>query len=351
MPGWLIAAILFAVFTAVAWFARTRIKPKRYAQDAPPGSAIAPPLRFTSPEVFARQCLVYGALGCAALAVIFTLASSYNPVSTKNEGVETSFGKPVGHLHNGPHLTWPWIKVHEMDAAIQTDSYYEQDKKCLNVRIANQQTGCVDISIRWRICTGKTTTTKSSPGCQQNAVDDLFRDYRTFEHVRDSLVTRDLIAAVNAAFAQYNPLDSIKLGTSASGANNPLLSVLAAQVTAQMQREIGGQIEVLNTIIPIVHFDDATQARINQLQQQVAQTRIAEQERLTNAAKARANDALSKSVNTSPNVLVSQCLTTLEEMVKNSQPVPAGFSCWPGGGVAAVIAGPTAGSTAGPAGK
>lgn len=320
MPVTLVFAILFMVATIIAIF----------IHPIPPDAG-APP-----------RTMLWVRLALGLVTCLLLLGSSYNPVSTKNEGVETSFGKPVGHLHNGPHLTWPWVKVHEMDAAIQTDSYYQQEHKCLNVRIANQQTGCVDISIRWRICVAKTPATKSSPGCKQNAVDDLFRDYRTFEHVRDSLVTRDLIAAVNTAFSQYNPLDSIKLGTSANGVNNPLLSVLASQVTAQMQREIGGQIEVLNTIIPIVHFDDATQNRINQLQQQVAQTRIAEQEKLTNEAKARANNALSKSVDTSPNVLVAQCMTTLEEMVKAHDAVPAGFSCWPGGGAAAVIAGPAA---------
>jgi hypothetical protein len=119
------------------------------------------------------------------------------------------------------------------------------------------------------------------------------------------------------------------------------LQAFARATSKEMVRVVGGRIKVLSTIVPAVHFDDATQSRINQLQQQVALTRIAQQELKTNQAKAKANAALAASVNTSPNVLVSRCLDTLEAMVKDHDPVPAGFSCWPGGGVAGVIAGPT----------
>jgi hypothetical protein len=280
---------------------------------------------------------------------LLTLLSSFRIVSTKNVGIETSFGATAGELSNGGHLVPPWYKVTEMDAAIQTDSYVwdknPDNSSCLSVRIANQQTGCLTISIRWRICAAKVTQRFIGVDgrghkivCDTKAADELFQNYRTFDHVRDSLVTRELTAAVNDAFANYNPLDSISLTTSANGKKNPLLSTLANQITSTMRQEIGNQVEVLNTIIPIVHYDDATQQKINQLQQQVAQTRIAEQAKITNQKQAEANKALAASVNTSPNVLVAECLGTLEEMVKNALPVPAGFSCWPGNGVAAVIA-------------
>lgn len=295
-----------------------------------------------------RKWLRVSAWSCAALAVIFTFFSSLTIVSTKNVGIETSLGATAGELSNGGHMVPPWYKVTEMDAAVQTDSYTRakgDTNDCLSVRIANQQTGCLDISIRWRICNAHVTQSYTDDdgkqhkvACDTNAADELFQNYRTFDHVRDSLVTRELTAAANDAFADYNPLDSITLNTSANGAKNPLLSTLAAEVTSTMRREIGNQIEVLNTIIPIVHYDDATQQKINQLQQQVAQTRIAEQAKVTNEKQAAANKALAASVNTSPNVLVAQCLSTLEEMVKNHLSVPAGFSCWPGGSATPVIA-------------
>lgn len=268
-----------------------------------------------------------------AICLLFLLIGTYRGVGTKEVGVETSFGKVDGHLSAGPHLVLPWIAVHEMDGAIQTDSFVDNASsatcQAIAVRIANQQTGCASVSFQWRI--------------RPAAVDELYKDYRSFDHVRDALVTRKLTAAVNEAFVTYNPLNSIVSGTNtvASAGKNETLIQIAAQVTSIMKREVGKKIEVLGTVLPIVSFDAATQGRINQLQQQVALTRIATQQLATNEAQARANAALAKSVDTSPNILVSRCLDIMDAVVKANQTIPAGFSCWPGGGVAAVIAGPS----------
>src|SRR4051812_34662133 len=118
MPGWLIFAIVFFFAGLLALVARRLDR----------GAAVARQ---------ERPLPVYGwaALACFCLSGLFLLVSSYNAVPTKEEGIETSFGKTAGHLSNGPHLTWPWIKVHHMDAAIQTDSY--TGPNCLQVRIAN----------------------------------------------------------------------------------------------------------------------------------------------------------------------------------------------------------------------
>lgn len=171
------------------------------------------------------------AIVAASLCAICLFFSCYNPVGTKEVGIETSFNKPVGHLSNGFHLTAPWIVVHEMDAAIQTDTFSNgkrQSGACTSVRIANQQTGCATVSIQWRI---------------------------------------------------------------------------------------------------------------NQLQQQVALTRIAKQQEETNAAQARANSKLAKSIDKSPNVIVSKCFDLLSQMEKDHETIPAGFYCWPGGSNVGVIAG------------
>lgn len=301
MPGLLILTILFLLVGGVIFAVR----------------------RFVTTPTDRRVLRIAGtAVLVGAFATLFF--ASFTTVSTKNVGVETSFGATKGELSNGPHLIPPWMKVHEMDAAIQTDSY-TGDNNCLPARIANQQTACVHVSLRWRIL--------------PSAATKLYRDFRSFEHVRDSLVTRELTAAVNNQLASYNPLNSVLGGILPKGQQpNPSLAAIALAVTKQMQDEVGSEIEVLNTIIPIITFDSATQSRINQLQQQIALTRIAEQEKLTATAKAKANKALSASVNTSPNVLVAQCLDILNTMVKSTQAVPAGFSCWPGQKLAGVIA-------------
>lgn len=272
----------------------------------------------------------WGAAGIGAGMIVFGLIGIFIPtlvsVSTKNVGIETTFGKPSGELSNGLHLKWPWEKVTEMDAAIQTDTYF--DNNCFKVRIAAQQIACVNVNFQWRI--------------NPESAQELYRDYRTFDHVRDALVTRRLTKVVNEQLANYNPLNSVAGADLPPGEKrNPPLPTIGKAVNEEMKKEIGGgagSIEVLSTIIPIMTFDPETQARINQLQQQVALTRVARQSERTAKAQAKANRALATSVNTSPNVLVSHCYSILETMVKNSQAVPAGFSCWPGSKLAGVIA-------------
>jgi regulator of protease activity HflC (stomatin/prohibitin superfamily) len=272
------------------------------------------------------------ALVAGAFAILFMFLSSFTMVGTKDVGVVTSFGKTSGELSNGLHFIAPWEQVTSLDAAIQTDNH--TGNTCISVRIANQQTACVDVSIRWRI--------------RPKHADELYQNYHSFINLQDSLVTRELTSAVNNQLATYNPLNSVNLGTPSQGETpNPSLADVALSVTKQMRSEIGSQIEVLNTIIPIITFDPETQSRINQLQQQIALTRIAEQQIVTNTAQAQANNALARSVDTNTNVLVAQCLNILSTMVKNGQSVPVGFSCWPGSGsVGGVIVNGSATSTA-----
>lgn len=99
--------------------------------------------------------------------------------------------------------------------------------------------------------------------------------------------------------------------------------------------------------IPVINFDQETQDRINRYQTEIGNTRIAEQRKLTATAEAAANSILAKSVSDQPNVLVSRCLDTLNEMVSRGQAIPVGFSCWPGGSNAGgVIVDNTTGTTA-----
>jgi regulator of protease activity HflC (stomatin/prohibitin superfamily) len=269
------------------------------------------------------------ALGSALLGLVMLAASCVTQVTTKNVGVVTSFGRPVGALGNGLHLKAPWHKVTEFDAAVQTDSHKgkDTDSTCTDIRIGNQSVACVDNSVRWRIV--------------QDSADDLYRDYREFDNVRDSLVTRELDAALNEVFADYDPL----AGVDTNGASTaPSLDELSDEVTARLRDKVGTQVEVLSVIIPLVSFDKTTQDKINDYQAELANTRIARQRQQTADAQAEANRKLSGSVSDDPNVLVSKCFDTLAEMVNAKQPVPAGFTCWPGGGTGIVL--PSAGAAA-----
>jgi regulator of protease activity HflC (stomatin/prohibitin superfamily) len=258
------------------------------------------------------------------VAVLLVILSGCRRVGTKEVGIPVTFGK-VGSTHygSGLHFTAPWTSIKEMDAAIQTQN--DLGKDCLSVRIANNQLGCANVSLQWRINPAQ--------------VDYLYKNYRSFDHVRDQLVERKLFNAVNETLATYNPLEHI----TAKGSANPLPR-FQSRVYAAMKakvKDINGKplIEVLNVQLPIVNFDNETQSRVNQLQQQVALTAIAAQREKTNVQESRANAALARNNTLTPLVLESRCLDQLEAMVKAHLAVPAGFNCGLGGSsVAGIIA-------------
>lgn len=269
-----------------------------------------------------KRVLRLVAFGAFALTALCLVLSTFTVVPTRDIGIVTSFGKPVGNLDNGIHAKLPWERVKTLDGAIQTDSYLERNTDgCTEIRIGNESTACVDNSIRWRI--------------KLEAGETLYQDYRDMDNIRRSLVTRELTAALNEVLSDYNPLSEIQDDT--DNAAGPNLNEFSRQVAEKLRAQVGDQIDVKNVIIPLIHFDKPTQSKINLYQAEVANTRIAQQREKTATAQARANDKLKSSVSNNPNVLVSQCLDTFSEMVKEGQTIPIGFSCWPGGSASSVV--------------
>ena len=251
-----------------------------------------------NPAAKTRSLRIAVVAGVIALFVV--ILGSTTIVSARNVGVVTTFGRPSGTLSNGLHWKAPWQSVTEMDGTIQIDNH--TGESATTVRLGNNSTANVENSVRWRI--------------QPAAADELFLDYRQFANVRDNLVTRELRAALNEVFADFDPLAPENV----EGAN---VQALGDKVAENLRAKVGGQIEILNVIVPLVNYDQATQDRINALNVEKANTRIAEQRAKTAAAEAKANEILAASVSNDPNVLVSKCLDAARE---------AGISplgCWP----------------------
>jgi regulator of protease activity HflC (stomatin/prohibitin superfamily) len=265
-------------------------------------------------------------LGVLALSCITT-------VGTKDVGVVTTFGKPTGRdLENGLHVKLPWQKVTELDGAINPDSYTEASH-CINVRIGDSTTACVEGTIRWRIVP------------EQASV--LYQDYRSDDvnaTVKESLVKTQFNAALNDVLGTFNPLESVaaaaqkssKSGAALTVANTaPNLDRFSAQVTESMRQHLvaasrNGQEQgrVVSITLNFIHLASTTQDKINDFLKEVGATRVAQQREQTTAAQAQANRNLSTSVSKDPNVLVSRCFDTVEEAVKANYSLPAGFSCW-----------------------
>jgi regulator of protease activity HflC (stomatin/prohibitin superfamily) len=259
------------------------------------------------------------ALVAALLGVVVLIVACYDRVDTRNVGIITSFGRPVG-VH-GAGIVWhaPWKKVSELSEAIQlqafeSNSYDEASKgqgvgdnpAAISVRLANNSSAYVDENLNWRL--------------REGAAPQLFQDYGgssrdVFKTIKEQLVDRQAQVALSEVFAQFNPQIMLATANQQSGPTPPPgpgtppppppttaagmaqagadLPKMAAQVKKDLQDKVGHEIEILDVRIPRIFFDTQTQSRIDQYNQNVQETlnaqqkvKTAEQERL--AAEQRA---------------------------------------------------------------
>jgi regulator of protease activity HflC (stomatin/prohibitin superfamily) len=262
----------------------------------------------------------------AIAGVLLVFFSMFTIIPTKDVGVVTAFGAPVNAMHNGPNWRAPWQDVTTLDGAIQTNEYKKDaNEGCITIRIAHQIVACANGYDRWQI--------------KESGIESLFQNYRTFDNIKDSLIQKKLLTILNKVFENYDPL-SVDPTTGQS--NAPELSVLSAQAQSQMAAAVGSEVDILDVQVTVLNYDDATQKKINDLQGQVAQTRIAEQAVKTAEQQASANKQLADSVSKDPNVLVSKCFDHVSDAIARNYSLPAGFSCWPGGSGAVVVPSGTA---------
>ncbi|MBO9520434.1 MAG: hypothetical protein J7518_02760 [Nocardioidaceae bacterium] len=267
----------------------------------------------------------------ALLAVLCVVLSMFTVVGTRNVGVVTTFGKPSGRtLGNGLHLKAPWQKVTDIDGTITTQKFIGKGD-CVDVRIGDGSTACVSVVIRSRI--------------NQASADDIYADYRNSDkdindNVNDALVRTQLISAMGSVFREFNPL--LKVGDDIGANTAPDLQSFSDKVAQQMNTLLSSvsddgrpQVSVKSITISFIRLSPSTQEKINDLQTEVAKTRIAEQQKKTAENVAAANRILAASVSKDPNVLVSKCL----DIVATKENLPAGFNCWPGSGGSVVVPG------------
>jgi regulator of protease activity HflC (stomatin/prohibitin superfamily) len=263
---------------------------------------------------------VVAGVGLVAVTLVLLLISSVTTIPTRTVGVVTAFGRPSRALSNGWHWIAPWQKVEKFDASIQTLKLDAAGKNCVTVRLANQTTACVDVSVQWNVDAGAD-------------VIDLYKRYRTFDNIETNLVHRQLQRAMNIAFEKYDPLRSISGAADQSGQSLDDLSNLAENT---LRAAVGGGVAIANVTIPLVHYDATTEERLKAYQQSLADTRIADQRKQTAQKVAEANGILAGSQSThDPGVEYQNCLDMVERSAKAGGNLPAGFSC--GAGAAVVV--------------
>lgn len=259
------------------------------------------------------------AFGTAAIAgvigIIAILIPVFSIVPARTVGVAVEFGQPKRILENGPHLTTPWTNVEKFDLAMQNDIYTGEpngdtgSRGAVTVRLANGSQARADASIQWQL--------------KPDGMMETYNDYREMEAIRSNLVDRNFRDALNTVMGAYDPLNIDP------NSEDTTRDQLSQDVMKIMSDKIGDQIDVRSVTIPIISYDEATQARIDELQTEFARTRIAEQKQKTAEKEADANRRIQESLN--DDVLTNKCLDIVAE---NGQ---SPLGCFPGSGVSPVL--------------
>lgn len=269
----------------------------------------------------------FGVVVIAAGTVVLGF-DSCTIIPTRSVGVVVSFGKPDPKpLTNGFHWVAPWKSVEVFDASVQTlkltgeknkdGDHPGDDGDPVTVRLGNQTTATVDVSVQWNI----------DPN---GDVVELYRKYKNFDNIEANLVRRQLAHALNIAFGTYDPLKAINGDTDKPGQTT---DELAAKARKDLQDAVGTGIQIGTLTVPLIHYDEATENRLKAYQQALADTRIAEQKEKTAAATKRANDVLAGSQSTKdPGVQYQNCLDLIRDLANKGQlqHLPPTFTCAPG---------------------
>ena len=240
----------------------------------------------------------------AVLAVVsIALSTMFVVIPPRTVGVFVNFGKTAGVASSGIAFKAPWTRVEQFDGSIQNDTYNAENS--IPVRLGNSSIAKADISVRWQM--------------KLESAEELFLDYKDFNGIRSNLVDRELRAALNEVMADYNPLSAENISSDDTGNK---LSELSEKTADKLRDKVGTKIEIHSVTIPLIQFDEQTQQRVDELQSEIARTRVAEQREMTAKAEARANRELEQGI--SEQVLVSKC----RDIVEQNGQSPLG--CFPG---------------------
>ena len=255
--------------------------------------------------------VIGGVAGLVVSAILIAFAT-VTVVPTKTVGIPVTFGVVGQPMPNGLNLKAPWTDVELMDMTVQSLDASEDNPTV--AKDVDDMDVYVHNNVRWAL--------------KEEATDDVFNDTKNIDGdnmkvIADKFIQPAHRAVVQDVMATYNPLDDEK----------PSNAEVSKAIKDGLTERIGDRFDISAVDVTFIDTTQATKDRINMLNAERANTRIAEQKKETAANEAEANKILAESVSNDPNVLVRDCLSLIDE----SKPLPAGFQCWPNSGGSIVI--------------
>jgi regulator of protease activity HflC (stomatin/prohibitin superfamily) len=263
-----------------------------------------------------RGGAVAAGLGIIVLGFVILIIDSFTIVPARNVGVQVTFGKAEATLSNGFHWVKPWSSIEKVDATVQNLNLASDTKNCITVRLANQTTACVDVTVQWNID-------------QHANANELWQRYRgtnddVVGNIGRNVVERELRRSLNVVFETYNPLLVL-----AGETQNTTTDDLAAKAFAEIKGHVDTGIIIDTLRIPLVHYDSVTQEKLNGFAQALADTQIATQQKLTAEQQRLANEKLATASSNDPGVKYQNCLNLIKELAAKGQlaNLPQTFNC------------------------
>lgn len=255
---------------------------------------------------------VIGGIAGLVVSAILIAFATVTVVPTKTVGIPVTFGVVGQPMPNGLNLKAPWTDVELMDMTVQSLDASEDNPTV--AKDVDDMDVFVHNNVRWAL--------------KEEATDDVFNDTKNIDGdnmkaIADKFIQPTHRAVIQDVMSTYNPLDD----------NKPGNAEVSKAIMDEMQKRLGLRFEITAVDVTFIDTTQATKDRINMLNAERANTRIAEQKKETAANEAAANKILAESVSSDPNVLVRECLRLIEE----GKPTPAGFQCWPNSGGSIVI--------------
>jgi regulator of protease activity HflC (stomatin/prohibitin superfamily) len=242
------------------------------------------------------------------IAVILGFMSA-TTIGARSVGIQTQFGQYKATLDSGFHWTSPFSSVEEFSTQIQ-----DLDLE-VPVSFEGGSSGSAKLTVLWAI--------------DAKDAEQLWKDWKTFDRVRDRLVAPAARTVTAASFSAYAPNDA------RDGKNRVALqdSILDA-----LKKSIGSGANIRSIQLTDVQLSPQAQAAVDRIVEATANTARAleEQKRATTEAET----ARIRQSSQTPEALQRYCLEVVNSWnVGKNGPLPATFDCSLGGTSAPVIVG------------
>jgi len=243
-----------------------------------------------------------GAAGGAVIAflvlVAIVLSFSATTVSARAVGIQTSFGKYQDTLSNGFHFTAPWSNVEEFSTQVQ-----DLDIK-VPVAFDGGSGGDAVITVLWAI--------------DADDAEQLWKDWKTFDRVKDRLVAPAARTGIAAEFSNYAP-EAAKDGNNRVAIQDAVLEDLKSDLN-------DNGVDVRSIQLTDVNLGERAQNSVDRIAEAASNTEraVEEQER----ARIEAETAKIRQESQTPEALQRYCLEIVNGWNAGANGnLPATFNC------------------------